>query len=182
VTVPGRRSPSILALAVIVVAVGCSPGNPPPATGDPAVDALVAAARELLERRTSALVQGAVPEPPDHPLAAGAARASAAVVSHEQAAIRALTERREALRQAGEAYTGATIVLTLERATVSETQIDLAVSELTTLAYKKVTGGEPDVTAFKTEREFHFARDAEGWVLVAHGLANPAGPAPINEP
>jgi hypothetical protein len=142
----------------------------------------VAAARELLERRTSALVEEAVPDPPDRPLGWGVARVSAVVVSQEQAAIRALTERREALRRAGEAYTRATVVLTLEQATVSDSQIDLVVSELTTLAYKKVRGNEPDVTAFKTEREFHFARDVEGWVLVAHALANPAGAAPINEP
>jgi len=72
-TLRGWRSPSILVLAVIVVAVGCSPGSTPPATGDPTVQALMAAARELLERRTAALVEGAVSEPPVGPLGSGGA-------------------------------------------------------------------------------------------------------------
>ena len=90
--------------------------------------------------------------------------------------------RRDAARQRGEAYTSATTVLTLQKATVSDFQIDLVVTERTTLSYKKVVGGEPDVTAFQAEREFHFARDEAGWVLVSHGLTNPAPPVPINEP
>lgn len=129
-----------------------------------------------------ALVEGAVPAPLLGPLASNAARASSSVIAQEQAAISELTVRREVARQRGEAYTSATTVLTLRKATVSDSQIDFIVTELTTLTYKKVFGDEPDFTAFKTEREFHFARAAAGWVLVSHGLTNPAPPAPINEP
>ncbi len=178
----GWRLPVALALACVLVTTGCSPGGSPPATGDSTVESLTVAALDLMERRTSALVEGAVPVPLPGPLGANAARASSAVIAQEQAAIRVLTMRREALRQAGEAYTSATTVLTLEKATVSDSRIDLLVVERTTLTYKKIAGDEPDVTAFQTEREFHFARDAAGWVLVAHGLTDRTPPLPINEP
>jgi len=140
------------------------------------------AALDLMERRTSALVEGAVPVPLLGPLGPNAARASSSVIAQEQAAIRALTVFRETLRQAGEAYTSATTVLTLKKATVAESRIDLIVTEETTLAFKKVRGDEPDVTAFVSEREFHFVRDEAGWVLVSHGLTNQAPPLPVNEP
>jgi hypothetical protein len=139
-------------------------------------------ALDLMERRTAALVEGAVPAPLVGPLASNAARASSSVIAQEQSAINELTVRRDVARQRGEAYTGATTVLTLQKAMVSDSQIDLIVTERTTLTYKKVVGDEPDFTAFQTEREFHFARDEAGWVLVSHGLTNPAPPVPINEP
>jgi hypothetical protein len=142
----------------------------------------MSAALDLLERRTSALVEGAVPVPLLGPLASNAARASSAVIAQERAATRALTVFREKLRQAGEAYTRATTVLALQKATVSDSRIDLVVTEETTLAFKKVRGDEPDVTAFVSEREFHFVRDEAGWVLVSHGLTNRAPPLPVNEP
>ena len=67
-------------------------------------------------------------------------------------------------------------------ATVSDSRIDLLVTEETTLAFKKVRRDEPEVTAFVSEREFHFVRDEAGWVLVSHGLTNRAPPLPVNEP
>jgi hypothetical protein len=171
-----------LAMACVLAAAGCSPGGSPQGKGDPTVTSLVSAALDLMERRTAALVEGAVPAPLIGPLASNAARASSSVIAQEQSAISELTVRRDVARQRGEAYTSATTVLTLREATVSDSRIDLIVTELTTLTYKKVFGGEPDVTAFQAEREFHFARDEAGWLLVSHGLTNPAPPAPINEP
>ena len=176
-----------LALACILATAGCSPADSPqatspPATGDATVTSLMSAALDLMERRTSALVEGAVPLPLLGPLGPNSARASSVVIAQERAAIRALTVFRETLRQAGEAYTSATTVLALQKATVSDSRIDLIVTEETTLAFKKVRGDEPDVTAFVAEREFHFVRDEAGWVLVSHGLTNPAPPGPINEP
>ncbi len=176
------KLPVAVSLACVLATAGCSPRVSSQATGDATVTSLMRAALDLMERRTSALVEGAVPAPLLGPLASNAARASSSVIAQERSAIRELTVRRDVARQRGEAYTRATTVLTLQKATVSDSQIDLVVEELTTLTFKKVRGGEPDFTAFVTEREFHFVRDAAGWVLVSHGMMNQAPPAPMNEP
>ncbi len=174
--------PAALALAFILATPGYSLGGSPQATGGSTVESLMMAARDLIERRTSALVEGVVPTPLLGPLASDAARAVSSVVAQEQSALSELTKRRDVLRQVGEAYTSAKTVLTLQNATISQSQIDLFVTERTALTYKKVVGDEPDFTAFVAEREFHFVRDAAGWVLVSHGLTNQAPPVPINEP
>lgn len=176
------RLPAALALACVLATLSCSLGGSAQATGDPTVESLMMAALDLMERRTSALVERAVPAPLLGPLASNAARASSSVIAQERSAISELTMRRDALRQGGEAYTSARTVLTLQSATISQSQIDVVVVERTTLTYKKVVGDEPDFTAFVVERQFHFTRDAAGWVLVSHGLTDQAAPPPINEP
>lgn len=150
------RLQAALALALILALPDFAFGAAPQGASGPTVDSLLVAAREFLERRTSALVEGAVPAPLLGPLASNAARASTSVMAHEKAATDELAARRDALSQVGVAYTSAKTVLTLQRATVTQDQIDLLVAETTALTFKKVRGDEPDFTAFVTEREFRF--------------------------
>ena len=171
-------------LAALVMPVGASGAvaAAPQVPDDTTVQAMLGGARELIERRTSALVEGSDAATLRAPFAPSFGRASAAVVAVEQSAAAELTTRRDLLRQLGEAYTSSESVLTIVAVQKGGNSVVLDVEERTRLTYAKIVGDEADYTEFVTPRRFTFARDASGWVLKSHGRSDTRGPAPMNEP
>lgn len=170
------------ALVGSVLAAGPAVAGPSKGPDDATVQALMAVARDLIERRTSALVDGTDASVLATPFVPSYGRASASVAATEDMTTAELLTRRDLLRKVGEAYTGAKSVLTLQGVEASRDSLVLDVEERTRLTYAKLLGDEPDYTEFVTDRRFTFTRDAAGWVLESQGLSSKEAPAPINEP
>ncbi|WP_432055595.1 amidase domain-containing protein [Streptomyces sp. bgisy022] len=92
-------------------------------------------------------------------LSSGTARA-------EGKALDRLTDRRARLARHGEKYSKADTKVTLDRTRVNGRKAVVAVTETTTLTYKKVRGDEPRTTGFQSQHELTFQADRRGqWRL-----------------
>jgi hypothetical protein len=93
-----------------------------------------------------------------------------------------LRERRAQLAENGERYSRASTQTRLVRVDRASTSTVVArVEEWTQLEYVKVSGDEPDYTAFKAQRDFAFERDAGRWVLSDVRYVDEGGIPPVNE-
>lgn len=161
-------------------AYSASAGSGPEAADRATVDAFARIADDVLSQRTQALVE----EQPGHrnsgPSSAKT-RMTAQLKKDEDAAISSLQSRKTRLAALGEAYTGATTHVAVDRATVTGGKATVEVSEDTTLAYKKLRGDER-TTDFRTRYELTLTSKRGGaWELTSiKSLDN--GPVAINEP
>jgi hypothetical protein len=135
----------------------------------------------FIERRTQTLVE-AQKEISQLVVYNGNIQETADVSVVEEWALAELNERRDALRQWGEAYTNHKTELTLKHADINMEKAELEVEEFTKLYYEKIRGDEPEYTAWVVNRKFIFEKGRNGWGLVSQKLLNDFGPAPINEP
>lgn len=137
--------------------------------------------KHFIERRTQTVIE-AQKEISHLVVYNGIIQESADVFFAEEWSLTELNERRDALRQWGEAYTHHETELTLKQADINKEMAKLDVEEFTKLYYEKIRGDEPEYTAWVVNRQFIFEKSRNGWVLVSQKLLNDFGPAPINEP
>ncbi|MFF9216125.1 amidase domain-containing protein [Streptomyces viridosporus] len=84
----------------------------------------------------------------------------------EGKALDRLGDRRDRLAKHGEKYSAADTTVTLNRTRVNGRKAVVAVTETTTLTYKKVRGDEPKTTGFQANHELTFRADQRGnWRL-----------------
>ncbi|MFI8088665.1 amidase domain-containing protein [Streptomyces sp. NPDC086080] len=84
----------------------------------------------------------------------------------EDKALNRLGDRRDRLAKHGEKYSAANTTVTLNKARVTGRKAVVAVTETTTLTYKKVRGDEPRTTGFQADHELTFEADRRGnWRL-----------------
>ncbi|MDJ0466422.1 amidase domain-containing protein [Streptomyces sp. H27-C3] len=77
-----------------------------------------------------------------------------------------LRDRKERLRDLGEAYSAADTKVTVNNTKVRDAKATVRVTETTTLTYKKIRGNEPGTTGFQAHHELTFAQAAGGtWAL-----------------
>jgi len=142
---------------------------------------LVGIAEAVLRQRTAAMLPDSAAAALNEPLANTLAKASESLTATQAAAVTELHARRDALAEWGEAYTAGETGIRGHQLTVNGKTAVLDVEEFTKLYYAKVTGLEPEFTAFAAHRRFVFAREADGgWVLESESRLED-GPAPINE-
>ena len=137
---------------------------------------------DFLDRRTSAMT-----EETDSILllksSNGQIKESENIFSIEKTTLAELDNRRDGLKQWGEAYTHHITKINLKNKEIKNGAIVLDIEEYTELYYKKVTGEEPEYTAWVSERQFIFEKLPTGqWNLISQQLLNPYGPTPMNEP
>ncbi|WP_442812924.1 amidase domain-containing protein [Streptomyces sp. NBC_01343] len=162
-------------------AYSASAGSGPEAADRATVDTFARIADDVLSQRTQALVE----EQPGHrnsgPSSAKT-RMSAQLKKDEDAAISSLQSRKTRLAALGEAYSGATTHVAVDRATVTGGKATVEVSEDTTLTYKKLRGDEPATTDFRTRYELTLTSKRGGaWELTSI-KSQENGPVAINEP
>jgi hypothetical protein len=174
-----RRRATILGAAAVSVAAGAAllPNWSAGAAGaaDPMVDAKTKAtfqrlADAVLTDRTHALVddgKGARRKPLTEAFS-GAVRLSPGLARSEDAALSTLNHRRDTLAAVGERYSKGSTTVTVDSASVKGRKARVAVTETTTLTYKKVHGDAPRTTAFQAHHELTFSADRRGdWQLTA---------------
>ena len=137
---------------------------------------------DFLDRRTSAMT-----EETDSILllksSNGQIKESEDIFSFEKTTLAELDTRRDVLKQWGEAYSHHITKINLKNKEMKNGAIVLDIEEYTELYYKKVTGEEPEYTAWVSERQFIFEKLPTGqWNLISQQLLNPNGPTPMNEP
>lgn len=182
-TIVGPRGAALLSTVLVLglaVPVGAAQaGQPREQAAAVAAEDLAGIAQAVLSRRTEALLKDSVIE--GGPLGSSAARASESMVNAQSATLRELNARRDALADAGEAYTSGETTIREHALKVEGATAVLDVEEYTKLFYAKVTGLEPEFTAFAAHRRFVFGRAADGgWVLESEARTE-EGPAPVNE-
>ncbi|MET9829740.1 amidase domain-containing protein [Streptomyces sp. NPDC006385] len=143
------------------------------AVDDPTVDARTRAtfqrlADAVFTDRTNALVDGrrADREKPLTDGFSGDVRLSFGLARSEDAAKSALNHRRDELAELGERYSKASTTVTVDATSVTGRKARVAVTETTTLTYKKVRGDAPPSTSFQAHHELTFSADRHGdWQL-----------------
>jgi hypothetical protein len=106
---------------------------------------------------------------------------SAPLASRARKDITALVDRREDLREAGEAYTAANVDVKVLSSTADGDRVTLKVKETTTLTYAKLRGDEPPDTRFSVRHTFVFEKSSAGsWLLVSEDADSTGIPA-VNE-
>ncbi|MFD1276875.1 hypothetical protein ACFQ51_49120 [Streptomyces kaempferi] len=139
---------------------------------DPTVDASTKAtfqrlADAVFTDRTDALVDnGKSKQTPKASRFSGDVRLSSTQSRDENAALSQLRGRKSRLASLGEKYSSANTSVSLDRTRVKGRHATVAVTETTTLTYKKVQGGEPKTTGFQAHHELTFKADHKGdWQL-----------------
>ncbi|MEU7334833.1 MULTISPECIES: amidase domain-containing protein [unclassified Streptomyces] len=96
----------------------------------------------------------------------GDVRLSSTQSRDENAALSQLRGRKSRLASLGEKYSSANTTVSLDRTQVKGRHATVAVTETTTLTYKKVKGGEPKTTGFQAHHQLTFKADRKGdWQL-----------------
>ncbi|PZG93274.1 hypothetical protein C1I97_28940 [Streptomyces sp. NTH33] len=146
-------------------------------TDDPTVDAATKAtfqklADAVFTDRTQALVDDSPAGKHGsrhHRLASGFSgkvRLSGAQSREENSALTELRGRKAVLAKLGEKYSEARTGVTLDATQVKGRQAKVAVTETTTLTYRKIRGNEPKTTGFQAHHELTFKADDKGnWQL-----------------
>ncbi|MCX5205258.1 hypothetical protein OG897_27850 [Streptomyces sp. NBC_00237] len=172
-----------LVLAVTLAPESTAVGRGPdaPGRGVPGTKAFEAVAQRVLEHRTAHLVEGA--DPADVPLPQeGEVRVSSDQVREETAIGAELTERRTALADAREAYEGASTRVAVESVSVTRGRVVVVAVEDTELSYRQSGGGEPPLTAFRSEHRLTFTpAPGSGWQLTGVQTLGD-GPHAVNQP
>ncbi|WP_234426187.1 amidase domain-containing protein [Streptomyces kebangsaanensis] len=151
-------------------------------TNDPTVDAATKAtfqklADAVFTDRTQALVDDSSAGKhgsKHHRLTSGFSgkvRLSGTQSREENTALTQLRGRKAVLAKLGEKYSGARTNVTLDATQVKGRQAKVAVTETTTLTYRKIRGNEPKTTGFQAHHELTFQADSKGnWQLTGiHG-------------
>ncbi|MFJ8104968.1 amidase domain-containing protein [Streptomyces sp. NPDC096132] len=140
---------------------------------DPTVDAQTKAtfqrlADAVFTDRTDALVTGKQGDR-EKPLTngfSGDVKLSSGTARTEDATLSSLGQRKDKLAKAGEQYSKASTVVTLNATRVTGRTAKAAVTETTTLTYAKATAGQPKTTGFQAQHELTFKADRRGnWQL-----------------
>ncbi|MFE9168139.1 amidase domain-containing protein [Streptomyces kebangsaanensis] len=96
----------------------------------------------------------------------GKVRLSGTQSREENTALTQLRGRKAVLAKLGEKYSGARTNVTLNATQVKGRQAKVAVTETTTLTYRKIRGNEPKTTGFQAHHELTFQADSKGnWQL-----------------
>ncbi|MEV1063232.1 amidase domain-containing protein [Streptomyces sp. NPDC050263] len=142
-------------------------------TDDPTVDAGTKAtfqrlADAVFTDRTDALVTGKQGDR-EKPLTngfSGDVKLSSTTARTEDATLSSLGQRKDKLAKAGEKYSKAATVVTLNATRVTGRTAKAAVTETTTLTYAQATGSAPKTTGFQAQHELTFKADKQGnWQL-----------------
>jgi hypothetical protein len=141
---------------------------------------MLALADAVMERRTRALV--GTDGTPTVVLSNDLARESPELHRREQALSAELAERREALRQRGEAYIRSETHLVLISARVRQDTATVVALEQSKLYYARAHPAQPEYMAWEAERGFVFMRRGGVWELTEHGVMDPSKGLPPNEP
>ncbi|RKO61345.1 amidase domain-containing protein [Caldibacillus debilis] len=138
--------------------------------------------KDFLDRRTSSLTEA----PKSHSLlksSNGMIQESEAIFKNEITALAELELRKDVLKDWGESYTHHITEVNINSVEAKDDTLVVDIEEYTELYYKKITGEEPEYTAFVSDRQFYFEKTPTGeWKLISQRLVNPYGPVPINEP
>lgn len=139
---------------------------------DPTVDASTKAtfqrlADAVFTDRTDALVDGKSKKGTSQTSRfSGDVRLSSTQSRDEDSALSQLRGRKSRLATLGEKYSAASTNVSLDRTQVKGRHATVAVTETTTLTYKKVKGNEPKTTGFQAHHELTFKADHKGdWQL-----------------
>ncbi|MGW2044825.1 amidase domain-containing protein [Streptomyces sp. NPDC001858] len=172
-----RRRVSILGAAAtsVVAGVALLPNWSAGAavTDDPTVDAGTKAtfqrlADAVFTDRTDALVTGTQGDR-EKPLTngfSGDVKLSSTTARAEDSTLSSLGQRKDKLAKAGEKYSKAATVVTLNATRVTGRTAKAAVTETTTLTYARTTGNAPKTTGFQAQHELTFKADGQGnWQL-----------------
>jgi hypothetical protein len=139
----------------------------------------------VLTDRTDALVDGGQGDR-KKPLTngfSGDVRLSAALARSEKAALSSLDLRKDRLAALGEKYSKADTVVTLNSTRLQGAKAEVAVTETTTLTYRKVRGDEPGTTGFQAHHQLTFTAGARGdWQLTGIRNTDPAAGIAVNQP
>ncbi|MGX4692449.1 amidase domain-containing protein [Streptomyces sp. JNUCC 63] len=96
----------------------------------------------------------------------GKVRLSGAQSREENSALTQLRGRKARLAQLGEKYSAARTSVTLDATQVKGRSAKVAVTETTTLTYRRIRGSEPKTTGFQAHHELTFKADSKGnWQL-----------------
>ncbi|GEC02389.1 hypothetical protein SSP24_00440 [Streptomyces spinoverrucosus] len=170
-----RRRATILTAAAASVVAGAAllPNwSAGASTAEPEVDAKTKAtfqrlADAVFTDRTNALVDK--PGKGKKPLIdgfSGDVAVSSGAARTEDSALDQLGDRKDGLARLGEKYSAASTSVTLDRTSVRGRKAVVAVTETTTLTYKKVRGDEPRTTGFQAHHKLTFKADKDGnWRL-----------------
>ncbi|MFB7457876.1 MULTISPECIES: amidase domain-containing protein [unclassified Streptomyces] len=144
-------------------------------TNDPTVDAATKAtfqklADAVFTDRTQALVDdGAGSKGRHHRKTSGFSgkvRLSSTQTRQESSALDQLRGRKARLAKLGEKYSAGKTSVSLDATRVQGRDAKVAVTETTTLTYRKVRGNEPKTTGFQARHELTFKADQKGnWQL-----------------
>ncbi|MFG2476236.1 amidase domain-containing protein [Streptomyces fagopyri] len=171
-----RRATIVTAAAASVVAGAALLPNwsaGAASVADPAVDASTKAtfqrlADAVFTDRTDALVDNGKSKQGKSKASrfSGDVRLSSTQSRDENSALSQLRGRKSRLASLGEKYSSANTTVSLDRTQVKGRHATVAVTETTTLTYKKVRGNEPKTTGFQAHHELTFKADREGdWQL-----------------
>ncbi|WP_329277527.1 amidase domain-containing protein [Streptomyces sp. NBC_01451] len=190
----GRAAIVVAAAASVAAGAALLPiGSASAATARPAAPVVDQQTRATFQRladavltdRTDALVDSA----PGHrkkPLTdgfSGDVRLSAALARSEKAALTSLDRRKDRLAALGEKYSSANTAVTLNSTRVQGARAEVAVTETTTLTYRKVRGDEPGTTGFQAHHALTFTADARGhWQLTGIRNTDAAADVAVNQP
>ncbi|WP_281155773.1 amidase domain-containing protein [Streptomyces sp. HYC2] len=144
-------------------------------TDDPTVDAATRAtfqklADAVFTDRTQALVDDAPGSRGRHHRLtsgfSGKVRLSGTQSREETSALDQLRGRKARLAKLGEKYSAAKTSVSLDATQVKGRDAKVAVTETTTLTYRKIRGNEPKTTGFQAHHELTFRADQQGnWQL-----------------
>ncbi|MGR8007303.1 amidase domain-containing protein [Streptomyces hypolithicus] len=109
-------------------------------------------------------------------------RLSSGLSRSEGGAWSSLHDRKQRLRDLGEAYTGADTEVGVDGVKVRKDKAKVRVTETTTLTYKKIRGNEPRTTGFQAHHELTFAQSAGGTWALTGIRATDTGLAAVNAP
>ncbi|MFD8911649.1 amidase domain-containing protein [Streptomyces sp. NPDC059575] len=142
-------------------------------TNDPTVDAGTKAtfqklADAVFTDRTQALVGGATQSTPQQRTHrfTGEVRLSGTQTRQEKSALTQLRGRKDRLAKLGEQYSAGSTSVKLDATQVKGRRATVAVTETTSLTYKKVRANQPKTTGFQAHHELTFQADGNGdWQL-----------------
>ncbi len=146
---------------------------------DAQVNNMLALADAVMERRTAALVSPSIA--PVTRLRTALAVESPELLRREEALIVQLKERREQLRQQGEAYSRTEIELTLTNTLLGRGTATITAFEHGKAYFLAAQPKQPEYTAWLVSRQFFFVRQGEMWELTEHRITDGKG-LPLNEP
>ncbi|MEN8652044.1 amidase domain-containing protein [Streptomyces sp. 21So2-11] len=107
---------------------------------------------------------------------------SSGLFRSEDGARSSLRDRKERLRDLGEAYSAADTKVTVNNTKVRNDKATVRVTETTTLTYKKIRGNEPRTTGLQAHHELTFAQAAGGTWALTGIRSTDTGLAAVNAP